>query len=102
MSIRTKVIFTPMNTIIAQIVGKKLVWIAPPEPEIVEAMNVGNNTTSSIDVFTESQQTLAFQKHVRPKAKFAILQPGDVLIMPPGWFHAFKALSQSFSVSMWF
>lgn len=91
-----------LTLLVVQIVGSKLVWIAPPEPEIAEAMNVGESTTSSIDIFTETQQSLAFEKNVRPKAMFAILQPGDVLIMPPGWFHAFKALTKSFSVSMWF
>lgn len=87
---------------LAQIVGSKLVWIAPPEPGIVEAMKFGNETTSSVDVFTDSPKSLDFENHVRPKARSAILQPGDVLIMPPGWLHAFKSLSKSFSVSMWF
>ncbi|PWN36575.1 Clavaminate synthase-like protein [Meira miltonrushii] len=92
----------PYYNFYTQIVGSKIVWIAPPEPEVVEAMNIGESITSSVEVFTKSQQSLAFERNVRPWAMFAILQPGDVLIMPPGWFHAFKALTKSFSVSMWF
>jgi len=30
-----------------------------------------------------------------------ILQPGQMLFIPPGWWHYVKALSVSFSVSFW-
>ncbi|GAA5866057.1 hypothetical protein JCM3774_000009 [Rhodotorula dairenensis] len=43
-----------------------------------------------------------FLQDVVPHARQAVLQEGDVLVMPPGWWHAMVGLETSFSVSMWF
>ncbi|KPV71991.1 uncharacterized protein RHOBADRAFT_56132 [Rhodotorula graminis WP1] len=44
----------------------------------------------------------AFLAEVRPRAFQAVLEPGDVLVLPPGWWHSLVSLETSFSVSMWF
>ncbi|BGP27366.1 jumonji domain containing protein [Rhodotorula toruloides] len=44
----------------------------------------------------------AFLEHVEPRARQAVLEAGDVLVMPPRWWHAMYGLERSFSVSMWF
>lgn len=43
-----------------------------------------------------------FLQHVLPHARQAVLDEGDVLVMPPRWWHAMVGLETSFSVSMWF
>ena len=43
-----------------------------------------------------------FLQHVLPHARQAVLEEGDVLVMPPRWWHAMVGLETSFSVSMWF
>jgi hypothetical protein len=43
-----------------------------------------------------------FVRHVLPHARQAVLEEGDVLVMPPKWWHAMVGLETSFSVSMWF
>ncbi|GAA5899608.1 hypothetical protein JCM6882_001162 [Rhodosporidiobolus microsporus] len=39
---------------------------------------------------------------VEPLARQVVLEAGDVLVMPPGWWHAMQSLETSFSVSIWF
>ena len=31
----------------------------------------------------------------------AVLEPGDALYVPPGWFHYVQSVTSSFSVSFW-
>ncbi|GAA5992977.1 hypothetical protein JCM10908_000781 [Rhodotorula pacifica] len=67
--------------------------------------------TSSLDVTVPPPPSSAtkptpyppeFLEHVRPHARQGVLEEGDVLVMPPGWWHAMVGLETSFSVSMWF
>ncbi|GAA5838971.1 hypothetical protein JCM9279_002554 [Rhodotorula babjevae] len=44
----------------------------------------------------------AFLDQVVPRAFQAVLEPGDVLVLPPRWWHSLVSLETSFSVSMWF
>lgn len=77
------------------------------------ASALGN--TSRIDVFAEpvacidhtddaalSQTRRDFEENVKPIAMAATLGPGDALFFPPGWWHAMRSESVSFSVSFWF
>ncbi|GAA6056359.1 hypothetical protein JCM3770_005966 [Rhodotorula araucariae] len=43
-----------------------------------------------------------FLSSVAPRAFQAVLAPGDVLVLPPRWWHSLVALERSFSVSVWF
>lgn len=65
--------------------------------------------TSSFDVTRLDPMTSAsaalpreYRDYVAPRARQAVLREGDVLVMPPGWWHAMVGLETSFSVSMWF
>ncbi|BGP51470.1 hypothetical protein JCM10450v2_007412 [Rhodotorula kratochvilovae] len=44
----------------------------------------------------------AFRSSVASRALQAVLEPGDVLVLPPRWWHSLVALERSFSVSVWF
>jgi lysine-specific demethylase 8 len=82
--------------------------------------------TSRVDIAAPRTPALdrrfpRFATEVAPQAMQAILEPGDLLVMPPGcavgslvcvslrsadraarsWWHSLKSLSVSFSVSMW-
>lgn len=64
------------------------------------------SNTSRVDVFTpmtlDATPFPLFEKSVRHSAFCAVLQPGDLLYIPPGWWHAMRSEDVSFSVSMWF
>lgn len=46
----------------------------------------------------------AFFEHVYPSAMEAVLNPGDLLVMPPGWWHAMRGEGEDmcWSVSFWY
>lgn len=111
----------PSHAALAQVVGRKTVWLAPPEvTQYMDAYsaksddhshNPAANTTSPsmsntsrIDVFSTSDvaERAAFNEHVVPHAICTTLEPGDLLFFPPGWWHAMRSEDTSFSVSMWF
>lgn len=143
----------PYYNCYVQVVGRKLVWIAPPEAgrgnamychgartpspppidgddeaaEDSEVALVGNGdsgecqsisptpayssteaegidvtaymtNTSQVDVFgprpTVEDPHRLFTDRVEPMAAWTILEPGDMLCMPPGWWHAMRTLTR--------
>ena len=46
----------------------------------------------------------SFAEHVWPHAMETVLYPGDLLVMPPGWWHAMRGEREGpgWSVSMWY
>lgn len=75
-------------------------WMAPPR---CGAGMYATGNTSRVDVFAaEHPEHPEFASQVEGFAMRATLGPGDLLYMPAGWWHAMRAESRSFSVSMWF
>ncbi|KAI0693916.1 hypothetical protein BC835DRAFT_1275268 [Cytidiella melzeri] len=119
----------PFYNLYAQVVGRKTVWLSPPETTpymypyqatpktdvceestpLFHSNPAANHVeplmsnTSQIDVFTSgSMQIPLFAENAVPHAICATLDPGDLLYFPPGWWHAMRSEDTSFSVSMWF
>jgi lysine-specific demethylase 8 len=120
----------PFFNCYAQVVGRKTVWLAPPDVSdlmypfdistsdtIDKSHNPATNiaepsmcNTSRVDVFPNSPEAEQasrdtfpdFWKEVPQRAMCMTLAPGDVLFFPPGWWHAMRSEETSFSVSMWF
>ncbi|GAA95945.1 uncharacterized protein L969DRAFT_69780 [Mixia osmundae IAM 14324] len=97
-----------------QVAGRKQVWIAPPSlnsrdmhcfdssVDVDEAGQTALMTnTSRVNVFDETSLPVGFDR-ARNLSQEAILNSGDVLLLPPGWWHAFRSLTTSHSVSIWF
>jgi len=52
-------------------------------------------------IFDDPESLKKFPKFKDAKAVEAILEPGDVLYLPPLWFHHVTALDMSVSVTVW-
>ena len=110
---------------LAQVVGRKTIWLAPPslnasmypftstqdtsQPHNPAANNTNPSmsNTSQVDVFQSCDQDDAsafplFRQEAVAHAMSAVLEPGDLLFIPAGWWHAMRSEETSFSVSMWF
>ncbi|KAF6767060.1 JmjC [Kalmanozyma brasiliensis GHG001] len=120
--------FDPYYNCFVQAVGFKEVWVAPPQCRPCQttisvdhptpanhqahaaaigefsqtAVSIAGSlmtNTASVDVFDTLHRA---PQHVRSAASKAVLGPGDLLYMPPGWWHSLRSLARSFSVSIWF
>jgi lysine-specific demethylase 8 len=58
-----------------------------------------HTNTSQVDVEHIDEQR--FPAFVHVPYRDVVLEPGDMLYMPPQWWHYVKSLSTSFSVSFW-
>ena len=59
---------------------------------------------SDLDSSVAKSSFPLFFEHVHPLAQEAVLEPGDLLVMPPGWWHAMRGEGQGpgWSVSIWY
>jgi hypothetical protein len=108
----------PYHNILAQVVGRKYVRLyAPRESENLYARGIEDggidmSNTSAIDVGvlagwdgTEEEQREAhieFPHFDQAVFTDCILEEGECLYIPVGWWHYVRSLSVSFSVSFWF
>ena len=64
--------------------------------------------TSTVRVFDltpdDREKWPEFYRHVEAECMESVLEPGDLLFMPPGWWHAMRGEGSgvAWSVSMWF
>lgn len=84
-----------------------------PSKEGLQEQYMGN--TTQVDVLATCERSTSdeelkraqlrfprFFETARPASLQAILEPGDLLVMPPGWWHSLKSLDTAMSVSLWF
>lgn len=94
----------PYKNCYVQVVGSKRVWIAPPDANQNGAMDVFEaddedvfthlmDNTSRVDVF-DVHLPAPFRDQVVPRAQWADLGPGDMLFLPPKWWHALQSTTQ--------
>lgn len=78
------------NTMFCQVVGRKQFWLAPPED--LSLLDRGRGVYASFGEHDVGERT-ASQIEL-------VLQPGDALFIPAGWWHRVEALDPSISVSI--
>lgn len=97
----------PYDNCYVQVVGHKLVWLAPPASNCTGALNVYGGpadmdvctrhmrNTSRVDVFGPLTAAPAtFRTQVVPGAEWVYLHPGDLLLVPKEWWHAMQSTTQ--------
>lgn len=58
-------------------------------------------TTNSSQVDLDAPDDARFPRFAPTPFQDCVLAPGQMLYIPPGWWHYVKALDTSFSVSFW-
>jgi lysine-specific demethylase 8 len=102
----------PYENLFAQVVGAKRFHLFPPEARTHLHLSPGgpqSNTstipTEEVLLDLEGKADEAHRLDLEPLVEssfHAIVQPGDVLYVPQGWFHCVASLSVSASVNAWF
>lgn len=85
----------PVNLMLAQVLGRKRVKLIPPTQTPFLYNQVG--VFSKVDPENPDYAKYPLFKNVQP-IEF-ILQPGEVIFIPVGWWHHIKSLDISISVS---
>lgn len=98
----------PYHNILCQMVGKKYVRLYSPEesarlyPKGVGVDGIDMSNTSNVDAEGEENKTHQQFPLFREAAYFeTILEEGECLYIPVGWWHYVRSLTVSFSVSFW-
>lgn len=89
-----------IDGILAQIVGRKRVWLVPPEQSrfmYPSAKYDFRSTLSAVDPDGWDQARQPLFDHVRPAC--VLLDVGQMLYIPRGWWHRVEGLTPSISVN---
>ncbi len=85
-------------------VGTKYVRLYSPHltPLLLPHSSGLHTNTSTLDIGAPLEELLAAAPGLRGACYADVaLGPGELLYLPPRWWHYVKALSASFSVSFW-
>ena len=88
--------YDPLDNLLIQIVGRKLVWVLPPGTRLPESHQ---SNTSTMDL--EDPNPNVIQQEVQD-IQYTVLHPSDVLYLPRTWWHQVRSLDASASVNVWF
>lgn len=92
--------FDPKHNLLAQVVGSKYIKLYAPDQTqfLYPASGLLSNTSQ---VYVENADSNQFPNFKHATCKECILEPGDVLYIPPKYWHYVRSLDVSFSVSFW-
>ncbi|KAI9306686.1 hypothetical protein BJ944DRAFT_159446 [Cunninghamella echinulata] len=91
----------PYHNLLAQVVGRKYIRLyAPTDSDALYPYDGIMSNTSQIDI--DDPDLVQFPLFKNVNYIECILNPGEMLYIPPKWWHYVRSLDASFSVSFWF
>ncbi|XP_062554914.1 bifunctional peptidase and arginyl-hydroxylase JMJD5 [Armigeres subalbatus] len=92
----------PSHNLLCQVFGSKTIILASPDdtPNLYPHEHFILANTSRVDVKNVDYDRFPLVRAVRLRR--LVLRRGEVLYIPPGWWHFVESLAPSFSVSFWF
>lgn len=91
----------PHHNVLAQVVGLKYVRLYPPSATRRLYPFQEGLTTNASQVDLAAPDLIRYPDFEGLPHQETLLQPGEMLYIPPGWWHYVQSLSVSFSVSFW-
>ncbi|KAG1441638.1 hypothetical protein G6F56_011389 [Rhizopus delemar] len=89
----------PFHNLLVQVAGSKYIRLYDPHQSVYPREGIMNNT-SQVDI--ENPNLQEFPEFEKTQYVECILTEGDILYIPPKWWHFVKSLETSFNVSLWF
>jgi len=88
------------DNVFVQVCGRKeMRLVAPQDSRYMYANNRFDQGTTSSDVDAQNYDSQRFPLFARATEYRIVLQPGDMLFIPRGWWHHVRSLDKSISVS---
>ncbi|XP_054286706.1 bifunctional peptidase and arginyl-hydroxylase JMJD5-like [Macrosteles quadrilineatus] len=91
----------PKHNLLCQVVGHKRVVLYSPSDTDCLYPHEGRLLSNTARVDPEAPDYKLYPKYRNTQAITCQLNPGDMLYIPPTWWHHVRALDLSFSVSFW-
>lgn len=100
-SCKTAVHWDTLNNLFAQIFGKKRFRLFSPSQTEYLYPEFGTDYYhhARVNVFDPDENEFPLYEHAEPQE--LTLEPGDMLFIPKGWWHAADSLTTSISVNFW-
>ncbi|KAE8740647.1 hypothetical protein FOCC_FOCC013795 [Frankliniella occidentalis] len=94
--------YDPKHNLLAQVVGTKRILLFPPEisPSLYPHSDRLLSNTARVDPEKPDYDQFPLFKNIAPPIECR-LEAGEMLYIPPRFWHHVRALSTSFSVSFW-
>ncbi|KAJ9601152.1 hypothetical protein L9F63_000672, partial [Diploptera punctata] len=91
----------PKHNLLAQVVGEKRILLYSPGETEKLYPHEGSMLNNTAQVNPEKPDYSTFPKYKTAQTWECHLQPGEMLYIPPKWWHHVRSLCTSFSVSFW-
>ncbi|XP_013136344.1 PREDICTED: lysine-specific demethylase 8 [Papilio polytes] len=93
--------FDAKRNLLAQVIGKKQIFLFSPKDTDFLYPHDSQLLHNTAQVDPRKPDLEKYPKYKEAKPYYCTLSPGQMLFIPPKWWHCVESLSISFSVSFW-
>lgn len=93
--------YDPKHNLLCQVFGHKKIILAAPEDGPNLYPHEGDMLKNTTQIDAENVDMEKFPLCSKVKFFYLNLYEGEILYIPPGWWHYVRSLEKSFSVSFW-